>query len=96
MSAALWIAAGVRSALSSEARDESSRREGILWLKRAVLVSLIGLAVLVGRLSIHRHFNQNDLYHIVQMAGLYCLYRAANLLHGLSLEPIGDEEPEIE
>jgi hypothetical protein len=96
VSAALWIAAGVRSAFRSESPDDASRRRGILWLKRAVVVSLIGLAVLIGRLSIHRHFNQNDLYHVVQMAGLYCLYRAAILLHGLSREPIGDEEAEVE
>jgi hypothetical protein len=83
-SAALWIAAGVRSALRSEARDEASRRKGILWLKRAVVFSLVGLAVLIGRLSIHQHFNQNDLYHVVQMAGIYCLYRAAILLHALN------------
>jgi hypothetical protein len=102
VSAALWIAAGVCSALhsegskGSEAAHAASRLRGILWLKRALVVSLIGLAVLMGRLSIHRHFNQNDLYHVIQMAGLYCLYRAAIFLHGLSVEPICDEEPEVE
>ncbi|MGH9334325.1 MAG: DUF6962 family protein, partial [Vicinamibacteria bacterium] len=82
--ALLLIAAGVRSATRGEPKDEASRREGILWLERAIVVSLLGLAVLVGKLSIHPHFNQNDLYHVIQMVGLYGLYRGALLLHGLS------------
>lgn len=83
-SAALLIAAGTRSAMRPQAEDESARRDGILWLKRAIGVSLAGLAVLVLKLAPHRHFNHNDLYHVIQMGGLYCLYRGAVLLHGLS------------
>jgi hypothetical protein len=80
----LLIAAGVRSALRSKASSGAERREGIVWLKRAIGVSLVALAVLVGKLSLHHHFNQNDLYHVIQMGGLYCLYRGALLLEGLS------------
>ena len=80
----LLIAAGIRSALRPESKDEASRREGVLWLKRAIGVSLAGLAVLVLKLAPHRHFNHNDLYHVIQMGGLFCLYRGAESLHGLS------------
>ena len=79
----LLIAASVRSILRSEARDERRRREGIAWLKRALVATLFGLVLLVSKASLHRHFNQNDLYHVVQMVGLYFLYRGARLLHGL-------------
>lgn len=79
----LLIAASVRSILRSEARGPSSRRAGIAWLKRALVVTLLGLAALVAKLSVHEHFNQNDLYHVVQMVGLFFLYRGARLLHGL-------------
>jgi hypothetical protein len=79
----LLIAAGIRSALRSRAKGET-RREGIRSLKRAVVVSLAALAVLVGKVSIHPHFNQNDLYHVIQMAGLYALYRGAIRLEGVS------------
>ena len=82
-SSVLLITTGVRSVLRSEARDARGRSEGIRWLKRGIVVSLIGLAVLVGKLSIHEHFNKNDLYHLIQMGGLYCLYRGAAHLHNL-------------
>jgi hypothetical protein len=81
---ALLIAAGLRCALRPEVDDREDRRAGHRWLKGAVAVSLVGLAVLVLKLGPHRHFNHNDLYHLIQMAGLYCLYRGAGLLHGLS------------
>lgn len=80
----LLIAAGVRSAVRPETRDESARRNGHSWLKRAIGLSLLGLAVLVLKLSPDRNFNHNDLYHVIQAGGLYCLYRGAVLLHGLS------------
>jgi hypothetical protein len=80
----LLVAAGIRSAMRPETEDATSRREGVLWLKRAIAVSVAGLAVLVLKLSPHVHFNHNDLYHAIQMGGLYCLYRGADLLEGLS------------
>ena len=82
-SSVLLITAGVRSVLRSETRGARERSEGIRWLKRGIVVSLIGLAVLVAKLSIHEHFNKNDLYHLIQMGGLYCLYRGALRLHNL-------------
>jgi hypothetical protein len=84
LGSALLVAAGTRSAIRPQAEDEGMRREGILWLKRAIGVSLAGLAVLALRLAPHRHFNHNDLYHVIQLGGLYCLYRGAVLLHGLN------------
>jgi hypothetical protein len=80
----LLVAAGIRSATRPQSGNERARREGILWMKRAIGVSLAGLAVLVLKLAPHRHFNHNDLYHVIQMGGLYCLYRGAVLLHGLN------------
>lgn len=82
--AALLIAAGVRSAVRPQEGDDSARRQGFLWLKRAIGVSLAGLAVLVLKLSPDPHFNHDDLYHVIQMGGLFCLYRGAVLLNGLS------------
>jgi hypothetical protein len=46
-------------------------------------VTLGGAAIVLGGRGLHQHFNHNDLYHVVQMAGLYCLYRGAVALHGL-------------
>ena len=33
--------------------------------------------------SLAEHFNHNDLYHVIQMVGLYCFYRGALALHEL-------------
>jgi hypothetical protein len=82
-SSVLLIAAGTRSALRPESTSENARTEGVSWLKRAIAVTLAGLAVLVWKLAPHRHFNHNDLYHLIQMAGLFFLYRGAVRLHGL-------------
>ena len=76
----LLIAAGVRSAVRRDARSDAARQEGLRWLKWAIAVSLVALLVLVTKLSLHQHFNQNDIYHVVQMGGLYCLFRAATNL----------------
>jgi len=84
LGSALLIAAGIRSAVRPETPDTQARRSGHLWLKRAVAVSLLGLLILVLKLSPHPRFNHNDLYHVIQMGGLYCLYRGALLLQGLS------------
>jgi hypothetical protein len=83
LGSALLIVAGIRSAIHPETFDRNARCIGHRWLKRAVAISLLGLAVLVLKLSPHPRFNHNDLYHVIQMGGLYCLYRGAVLLGGL-------------
>lgn len=50
------------------------------WLIGGVLVTLAGAAVQQSGLALHVHFNQNDLFHVIQMGGLYLLYRGAALL----------------
>ena len=82
-SSVLLVTTGIRSVLRSETREATERSEGIRWLERGIVVTLVGLGVLIAKLSIHEHFNQNDLFHLIQMGGLYCLYRGALLLHGL-------------
>lgn len=53
----------------------------------AVRMTLAGLAVsflgaLVQRsgVRLHEHLNHNDLFHLIQIAGLYCFYRAGRAL----------------
>ena len=50
------------------------------WLIAGVLVSLVAGIVQARRLALHRHFNHNDLYHVIQMAALYAFYRGGALL----------------
>jgi len=56
------------------------RAPGMTWLIAGVLVSLVAGIVQARRLALHRHFNHNDLYHVIQMAALYTFYRGGVLL----------------
>jgi hypothetical protein len=50
------------------------------WLAGGVLVSCLAASVQVNEISFHEHFNHNDLYHVIQMGGMYLFYRGALLL----------------
>lgn len=56
------------------------RAAGMGWLIAGVLVSLVAGVVQARRLALHRHFNHNDLYHVIQMAALYAFHRGGALL----------------
>jgi len=50
------------------------------WLVGGVLVSFVAAAVQVSGAAIHQQFNHNDLYHVIQMGGMYLFYRGALVL----------------
>jgi hypothetical protein len=56
------------------------RASGMTWLIAGVLVSLVAGIVQARKLTLHRHFNNNDLYHVIQMAALYAFYRGGAML----------------
>ena len=41
----------------------------------SIAVSVIGAAVQASGFTLHRHFNHNDLYHVIQIGALILLYR---------------------
>ncbi len=43
----------------------------------SIAVAVIGAAVQASGFTLHRHFNHNDLYHVIQIASLLLLYRGA-------------------
>ena len=53
---------------------------GMTWLIAGVLVSLVAGVVQARKLALHRQFNHNDLYHVIQMVALYTFYRGGALL----------------
>ena len=53
---------------------------GAGWAAAGVAVSFLAAAVQTSGFSLHRHFNHNDLYHVIQMGGLYLLYRGGLLV----------------
>jgi hypothetical protein len=50
------------------------------WIVAGVMVSFAAAAVQQSGFALHQHFNHNDLYHVIQMAGVYLLYRGGRLL----------------
>ena len=50
------------------------------WIIGGVLVSFGAAGIQQSGIALHQHFNHNDIYHVVQMAGVYLLYRGARLL----------------
>ncbi len=47
------------------------------WLAGGVVVSFLGAGVQQSGLTLHENFNYNDLYHVIQMLGLWLFYRGA-------------------
>jgi hypothetical protein len=50
------------------------------WFVAGVTVTLLGAVIQQSGFSLHRHFNHNDIYHVVQIAGLWLLFRGAALI----------------
>jgi len=50
------------------------------WIAGGVAVSVVAAAIQALRLAPHPDFNHNDLFHVVQVAALYLLYRGGLLL----------------
>jgi hypothetical protein len=50
------------------------------WILAGVLVSMLGALFQHGRVSIYPHLSHNDLYHVIQTAAMYLLYRGGLLL----------------
>ena len=50
------------------------------WILGGVIVSFAAAAVQRSGVKLHRHLNHNDLYHVIQIVGVYLFYRGAALL----------------
>lgn len=55
---------------------------GARWMIAGVLVSVVAAVVQQSGWSVHRHFNHNDLYHVIQACGVWLLYRGARAAGG--------------
>jgi hypothetical protein len=59
------------------------RAESAKWILSGVIVSFLGAAIQRSGFALHVHFNHNDLYHVVQIVGLYLFYRGASVMHDI-------------
>ena len=55
------------------------------WIIAGVIITLAGAVIQQSGFSLHTHFNNNDLYHVVQIVGLALLYRGASQLESTVL-----------
>ena len=53
------------------------------WITAGVAVAVVAGVIQWARVALHVHFNHNDLFHVVQMASLYLLYRGGLLLRDM-------------
>lgn len=51
-----------------------------IWIIAGILVSFAAAGIQLSGFTLHKHFNHNDLYHVVQMLAMYLLYRGGKLL----------------
>lgn len=54
--------------------------EAVPWLVGGLLLTFVAAVIQRSGLTLHRHFNHNDLYHLVQIAAFWLLYRGAGRL----------------
>jgi hypothetical protein len=50
------------------------------WIVAGVAVSVAAALVQASGFAVHRHFNHNDLYHVIQIAAMVLFYRGARRL----------------
>lgn len=48
------------------------------WIVLGVVVSFLAAGIQATGIAPHPHFNHNDLYHVVQMLGMWMLYKGAS------------------
>jgi hypothetical protein len=71
-SAGFMISAAMTGPLSWNGRNTR-------WLGAGLSLSVVGLVVQQGHVSIHPSFNHNDLFHCVQIVALCCFYYGARM-----------------
>jgi len=67
-SAAFMIAGALVSSLGR------ADLESVKWIRRGLIVSAAGFVIQKVGWDLHQHFNHNDLYHVIQIVGFWCLY----------------------
>ncbi|MFH1853153.1 MAG: hypothetical protein ABIA75_12500 [Candidatus Neomarinimicrobiota bacterium] len=51
------------------------------WMIAGIVVSFAAAGVQMSGFTLHKHFNHNDIYHVIQMLGIYLMFRGGLLLN---------------
>jgi hypothetical protein len=57
------------------------------WVIGSIVVSVLAALVQMSRLTLHQHFNHNDLYHLIQLVALWLLYHGGKLTNPSTAPP---------
>jgi len=82
---AMALVAALHGWSAMRERDRASR-----WMLGAVGASALAAGVQASGFALHRHFNHNDMYHVIQIAAMALFYIGAGRLRDRSKH----EEPE--
>lgn len=69
----IWVIVDTGSALALVAALHLWRFNG--WMLAGVAASVAAALAQAGGFALHRHFNHNDLYHVIQIAAMLLFYR---------------------
>lgn len=61
-------------------RQLSTQPVSATWIIAGILISVLAVTIQASRVFIAPYFNYNDIYHLIQMVALYCLFKGATLL----------------
>lgn len=61
-------------------REALAARPGARAVVAGILLTFVGAAIQASGFALHRHFNHNDLFHLIQMVSVYWLYRGGLVL----------------
>lgn len=79
----VWVIADYGVTLLVVGAIELRRRgPSARWVLGSIAVSVVAALVQASGFSLHRHFNHNDLYHVIQIGGLWLLFRGG-LVRGM-------------
>ncbi|HYI09524.1 MAG TPA: hypothetical protein VEK57_10710 [Thermoanaerobaculia bacterium] len=79
----IWVIADYGTTLILVGAAQLIRRTSATpWVLGSIGLSIAGAAVQASHFSLHRHFNYNDLYHVIQLAALWLLYRGGREMSG--------------
>jgi hypothetical protein len=78
----IWVVAdtGIAFAVVALLHLWRFREPGARWLLAGVGLSLVAGAVQASGFDLHRLFNHNDLYHVIQIAAMLAYYRGVRRL----------------
>ena len=53
---------------------------GAMWVLLGFMVTIGGASFTITKLGFHKHFNHNDIFHVIQISGMYFIYRGIMMI----------------